>query len=354
MENVLIYEGPVDDINRPAKIVLPINETFEDVPSRIAKALKLLSAIEDCTVHDIEETVMSLGSDFFRQRIITSSNISTIPLAMANKVISTLSALVSYSACLEEEVQPFFAKGRSIGKKILEKCRFGQTFIGSFGLALEMPMTPALSENSAQIPFERRVMTRIAQGMLTIRQAVQEADVEILVKDYKLGFNANLYETMMDLVSSIQDHQMEFSFAWSPEYDVPEKLKTTRNIRFSSESALPFLESAAKTLRRSSESQDTTIVGRIVQLRDDNKISGEDLDDPGASDNGYRMIVIEWETEKGKPALIRASLSSEEYKVACDAHRDGKFISLRGKPEKSGKYFILTQPTDFKVSVNIR
>jgi hypothetical protein len=61
------------------------------------------------------------------------------------------------------------------------------------------------------------------------------------------------------------------------------------------------------------------------------------------------MTVIEWETEKGKPCLIRAVLSQEDYKLACNAHRDGKTVSIRGKPEKPGKYLILTSPTDFKV-----
>ena len=61
------------------------------------------------------------------------------------------------------------------------------------------------------------------------------------------------------------------------------------------------------------------------------------------------MIVIEWEPEKGKPCLIRVFLSQEDYRVACDAHRDGKLISIRGKPEKPGKYLILTSSADFKI-----
>jgi hypothetical protein len=116
-------------------------------------------------------------------------------------------------------------------------------------------------------------------------------------------------------------------------------------ICFTGDSILPFLESAAKTLRRRSESQDTMIMGKIVQLHRENGTEKEELDD---SDN-HRMAVIEWEAENAKQTFIRVYLSSEEYRVACDAHRDGKFISVRGRPEKLGKYLILTASSDFKV-----
>ena len=61
------------------------------------------------------------------------------------------------------------------------------------------------------------------------------------------------------------------------------------------------------------------------------------------------MIIIERETERGRSSLIRATLSPEEYRSACDAHRDGKTVSIKGKPEKPGKYLILTSPSDFKI-----
>jgi hypothetical protein len=339
-DTTLMYEGPLDDLNCPITLVLPAHEEFADVQRVIAKAVNLLAAVEQSSTSDMENTINSLSSDFLRQRIITPSNNPTISLAMAKEVIGNLTELISYSACLEESAQPFFVKGRSIGKKFLEKCRFGQTFIGSFGLALEMPISPSFPENPMQMPLERRIMMRIAKGLLSIRKAAQEADISILTNNYKQGFNANLFETMQNLVGSFKDFPMEFSFGWSPEYHLPEELKAMPVVRLTSDSVLPLLESAAKALRQSSESQDTVIIGKIVQLRGEISDEGDDLEAP---DN--KMIIIEW--EKGRSTLIRAILSPEEYKNACDAHRDGKTVSIRGKPEKPGKYLILTSPADF-------
>jgi hypothetical protein len=345
----LAYEGPVDDTNQTIRLILPKSIEFEDTSSMISKAIKLLSAIERCSIDSMCQTIMNSGSDFLRPRILTSSDGSNISLSLARKVINDFYGLVYDSACLEEDSQPFFAKRRNIGKKYAERCRFGQTFPGSYGLTIEMPISPSSPENMKQMPFERRIMVRIARGLLAIRKSSQEADVSILINEYKQGFNANLYETVQDLMESLQDNQIEFTFAWSPEYILPQELVNMTMIRLTPASVLPFLESAAKSLRRSSESQDAIILGKIVQLRGDGEIGEEELDESDSSSNGSGMTVIEWETEKGKPCLIRAVLSQEDYKLACNAHRDGKTVSIRGKPEKPGKYLILTSPTDFKV-----
>ncbi len=346
----LVYEGPVDDANRPIRLVLPANTEFEDTPAMISKAIKLLAKIRQCSIDSMRQTIMNSGCDFLRPRILTPCNTPNISLDVGKKMINNFYGLIYDSACLEEDVQPFFPKRRSIGKKYAERCRLGQTFLGSYGFSIEMPLSPSSPENIEQIPFERRIMTRIARGLLAIRKSSQEADVSILTNDYKRGFNANLYEIMQDLMQSLQDHQIEFAFAWSPEYVLPQELENMSTVRLVPASVLPFLESATKSLRRSSESRDTTIVGKIVQLHGDGKI-GEELDDLESSSNDKGMIVIEWETEKGKPRLIRAELSQEDYRLACDAHRDEQMVSIKGKPEKPGKYLILTSSTDFRVLV---
>src|SRR5271154_6423353 len=93
------------------------------------------------------------------------------------------------------------------------------------------------------------------------------------------------------------------------------------------------VQSRDKYLRKNYESQDALVTGKIVQLRGDSKIGEEEIEDLKIVANN-RMMIIEWETEKGKCCLIRAHLSPDEYKIACDAHRDGKTISIKGKPEK--------------------
>jgi hypothetical protein len=63
-DTLLMYEGPVDDRNRPITLVLPANAEFADTQSVIAKAVRLLAAIERCSIVDLEETINKLGPDF--------------------------------------------------------------------------------------------------------------------------------------------------------------------------------------------------------------------------------------------------------------------------------------------------
>lgn len=346
-ENSLVYTGPVDDLNQSIRLILPTSIAFTDAPSMIFKAVNLLSAIERCSFDSMRQTIKNSSSDFLRPRILMPLNNSNISLDVANTIIGNLHSLIYDAACLEEDFQPFFAKRRSIGKKYVDRCRFGQTFVGSYGLTIEMPIAPSSPENEAQTPFERRIMIRIARGLHAIRKASQEADVSVLTNTYKQGFNANSYETMQSLMDALQDCQIEFAFTWSPEYVVPTELTNISTIRLVPASVRPFLESAAKFLRSSSESQDTVVTGKIIQLKGNQEEpdEGEDID----SSNGHGTIVIKWENEKGKPCHIRATLSQEDYRLACDAHRDDLVISIKGKPEKLKKYLKLTSPTDFKV-----
>lgn len=343
----LTYVGPLDDLQRPIRVVLPSSTEYVDTPFLVAKVLNVLAVLEKRSVESLCQTIKDLTCDFLRLRIFTPSNAPNISLPLATKVINYFYHLIYDSACLEEDAQPFFPKRRNIGKKYAERCRFGQTFMTGFGFVIEMPIPPPSTEDREHVPFERRIMVRLARGFNAIRKASEEADLSILTNDYKQGFNANLYETMLELMESLQDYQVEFSFAWSPEYLTSPDLKNLNAIRIVPSSALPFLESAAKHLRRSYESQNAIVVGKIVQLRGGETEEDEIEDLETTSSN--RMITIEWEIDRGKSCLIRAHLSPEEYKIACNAHRDGKTISIKGKPEKLGKHFILTASADFKI-----
>jgi len=42
----------------------------------------------------------------------------------------------------------------------------------------------------------------------------------------------------------------------------------------------------------------------------------------------------------------------DQYRRACDAHRDEKRISIQGTPEKKKRFLYLTSPKDFKVLSN--
>ncbi len=112
-------------------------------------------------------------------------------------------------------------------------------------------------------------------------------------------------------------------------------------------------EQSFKTLRTCSESEEIVIQGRIIQLQADSSLTEDDLEE---SENGIkedsRLIIVNWENEKGKFTSIRIPLTIEQYRRACDAHRDECSISIQGTPEKKNRFLYLTSPKDFKVIPN--
>ncbi len=101
--------------------------------------------------------------------------------------------------------------------------------------------------------------------------------------------------------------------------------------------------SSAKSLRKAKESQETDIIGSIIQLRADLDEDGEETLFQG------RKITIKWDIGTGRSINIRAALSADDYKLACDAHKDNRRVQITGIPEKLGKSWDLTSPKHFRV-----
>ena len=62
-----------------------------------------------------------------------------------------------------------------------------------------------------------------------------------------------------------------------------------------------------------------------------------------------KVVVVSGKTDAHKEINLRLVLSPEEYRVACDAHRDNMRVSVRGMLERHGKYWLLTSPEDFRL-----
>ena len=59
-------------------------------------------------------------------------------------------------------------------------------------------------------------------------------------------------------------------------------------------------------------------------------------------------ILLRFETD-GRQQHARVHLGAEEYRKACDAHRDGRRVRVWGRLEREGKQWRLMSPRDFRV-----
>jgi hypothetical protein len=290
--------------------------------------------------------LLNRGSDILCHRLLANTKILSLPLEVAPKAVGYLRDLVYYAACAEEDPQPFFEKGRKIGKDYTTRCRFGHTFAGSFGLTVEMPIPPnpdgLLIPDAQAAPFERRVMIRVIRGLQIASKGLREGDVSILTRDYTQGFNANLCEVMAGLTQELPGFGSEFTMLWSPEYAIEDQFKNAGPVRIDPDSFRPFFEAAAKSLRQAKESEQTTIRGLVIQLHADPGDDDTDEDDE-------RQIIVKCDLGTLRAVKVHVSLNADDYGKACDAHKDNREVEIDGRPEKLGKFWNLTSPANFRV-----
>lgn len=330
-----VFQGVNDDDGNPIKIVLPKGDDRDDVLHRYADAINLLSVIENRSPYEIIKTINFIDKDIIFIKFDTSS----ISLTQAAGFVENIRKFWSLAASSEVSPQPFLSKTLGIGTSYTEKCCFGHTIKGSFGFTIESPVSPrphpqaTLDGGSVEQipPFERRVVERIIRGIKNTQEAVIEGNVDILVNNYKDGLNANTCDVLSEILEDFKEIQSEFYVSWSP---IWENKSDIASIRVKLDSKAPdYLKSASKTLRKEDLVKSVIISGKIIEL---NRILDNSDDD---SSNENSIIILD---ESGK--RVHVILTENEYKRACDAHRDKITVSFEGTLEKINKFWHLSAP----------
>ncbi|SPE58496.1 conserved hypothetical protein [Verrucomicrobia bacterium] len=347
---MIAFVGAPDREGKNTEIILPTAGDESSVARNLASALNTLSILLDRPGPEVIRWVRCVDRDLFSSRLADPRGAqSSISLERAVKVVADLRDLFSYAACAEEDPRPSFAKATGIGAKHVKNCRFGHTFRGSFGFTVESPITvspaPQLP-NAAQAgiptpaaPFERRVLERIMRGIAFTQEAVASGSPEPLIERFQQGFNANLCETLMEFLLSVDEAKTEFSVGWSPEWtpaaDIPAAVPLEGK-------AVKYLESAARYLRSPEQSAEITVTGLVIALRSKSAPTEADEDDTP------HHVTIEGTESQGIERTVRVVLNPNDYRRACDAHRDGRRVAVTGRLEKEGKFWVLMAPRDFQ------
>lgn len=118
--------------------------------------------------------------------------------------------------------------------------------------------------------------------------------------------------------------------------DVPKIAKINGN------KAYGYIESAAKILLDTDESIKRDIVGKVVRL------TAVDLEEDENDISINRYITIQTGIND-KSLRVNIPFSVEDYKLACDAHRDNKVVKIHGIIERVGNKWQLMSPERFQI-----
>lgn len=338
----VVFQGPRGDSGNPLEIFLPKSEKFEDCWRRIFDAFNFLSNFYEINPAKLSDTLKGLNKDNFIVRIIeTENNAFSIPLELAQREVNGMRDLIVYSACSEKNALPHYDQPLSIGRKMSEKIRFGHTFKGSFGFTVEVPIIGEFKQQDIwDVPIERKILERIVRGFLFTEQAVSESDPEIIVRNYRHGFNSRMCEAIVE-IGEVISSPVEVSVSWASNL-IPSEDVSDFKPKVLGENEISFLKYAADKLKEVSP-QKTLITGRVVNLHSNDPIS----------EDGKRTIVLKYLHEDFGTIDVKIELGIEQYRAAIDAHKSREMIEINGLLERKGSVWYLHAASDLKTLKSI-
>jgi hypothetical protein len=349
-KNIVYLASPKDTDGDWHSVVLPSDMALGDAPERIDAALNLVADATQIPKPVLSRTIERWDRDIINTRLDSRRNpISSIPLSLATLIVEDLRAFLGYAAYSQVSPAKFFAKAGKIATDFTASCSFGHTYEGSFGMVIECPLSNvrqlAISEDLVDPPFERLVTMRIAEGYRQIQLAKDSDDPTSVLKGYETGMNANMLRALIDIYENLDPSiEIEYSVNWAPELSPPHDLLQCAPLKFDGR-AHEISRFAAEELEREDEETQTTIVSFVVSLKSETPLSEE------LQDEFDHVITLHWEREAEALIRIRVALPAGEYKKACDAHKNGRKIIVSGIPEKEGKFWYLTRPSEIQFAV---
>ena len=95
------------------------------------------------------------------------------------------------------------------------------------------------------------------------------------------------------------------------------------------------MDELAKIYRDKVAIQDATLTGIIRSLTKKKDVEGN-----------LQTIKL-YTTFNGTPRTVTVVLSTEQYRIACDAHRDGLEVEISGELDMSKQHWVMTEVTHF-------
>ncbi len=352
----LVFRGSTDIDGNPLELVLPADPRVPDIGYYLSGAVDILSAVENLPPQLVAERVKFYDRDVLKMRNLETGDEDSITLKLAAKQVSELKGLIGYAACSDQDPRPHFDNLLNIGKKVIERYRFGHTFSGSFGFTIESPpigkptiytqaMQPPLDPDWAEeqeimlLPFVRRVMERVVRGLLFTQDATRQSDVSILVDRYGTGFNSKMCASIVRM-SKPKALPLEYRVQWSPKIEPSSDVIDPGTIRLSAVS-YEYLEQAEQILR-TLEPKVVDVQGLVTSLR-----SQDDPLEVGSA----RSIVMKWINRPmgERPVGIIVPLNRDDYLSASEAHINWQTVQVTGIAQKVGNTWRLSDPRGFRI-----
>jgi hypothetical protein len=335
-------------------VLLPDKKT-KKIERYLFKLFKILSDFEGRKQEAIIESIVNVDKDIWRISLAKGVNTGSLELNDVEEIIKSIKNLLSYSASSEQESKPYFEKSLSTGKNFVKECKFGHTYVGSFGFTIITPVVDPRYQtletgigDELSVPLGRRINERILKSLALIDK---EEDIENVTQLYEETLNANMCIALRKLLE-ISKADIEYSIQFSPLCEIPPEMKEKSKIRIKY-SGINYLESLFKKMYIEYELiKNFTLRGSIRELK--GKKSDEDDDE-----SDYN-IIITGNIGDRDGERIHITLNEKDYIKACELHKESvkrkkeKLIKVSGNLRRTKQKWYLDSYFNFEEIKDIR
>ena len=215
-----------------------------------------------------------------------------------------------------------------------------QTERGSFILNVDIQV---VDENNEQTllegcppsdPFEHKVIERIERAIGQVDSVVcnHSQISETAETAFQTGLTANMCDALLKMRPSSDDDKVTATVRYASSLtnktgqSISTELRTNHFL---------VIDEIAKIYRDKTLIQNTTLTGIIRSM---SKKDGAD---------GKIETINLYTLYEGKARTVSVFLSDEQYRLACDAHRDSLEVQISGELDMSERHWIMSDVTDF-------
>lgn len=327
-KNLLVFKKNISADNL-VTIVLPSKEHFADYPHRMRAVLDTLSIVEGKSKQELVNEIASPDIDKLEIRVIsTISDEGSIPLNYAAGLVKGLKNLIVSAAYTEEKPRKVFKRPSQQALYYGDLFKLGQTNVGSYIVTVEScsltndNIEIVIENNEARTEcFSRRIMKRIHRSMHQIENFNKENYRlnDIVETGYTSGINANICEALLSMYQEGTPITLESKIKYSSAIEIDEELPTTIVLK---DDDYHIIKTIAEALR-SEEPESVEIEGNVSKL----SMVGE---------SSYGNISVNFIHENRRHSA-KVDLEEDDYKLACDAHKNNKLVRIVGEMDTSKK-----------------
>jgi hypothetical protein len=322
----------------PQQLVFPMDDTAPDLSEAVWEVAEKMSEYLGESVQSILTGMQQTWSDVLRFTISSGrSSDRGLPLEFATAVLDGAQQLINSAAHTALRPQLHHPRlGRSEAEIMLKKSEFQQTEQGSFILKVACPVDA--TENQGALPLDdenaslvRRATIVIERAISRIVTAIEEDSLANLIDQIRQEktplISANFCEALTQFNDKELENSLDFAVEWASARPRLGNQFRSQVVRLQP-NYFRFVSEIADSLRALSEDEKDSFVGTVEKLH------GE------IEDDGHRageVILNLFQPETNEVIKARAMLTTEQYALAIEAHREGlALIEITGTL-KSGR-----------------